>query len=69
NDISGNIGPSLNPHIAAKGNTVYAVWEDIAQGSKDILFSFSTNNGKSFSPPDNISNSPGNSNSPEIAVW
>ncbi|MDR4510654.1 MAG: glycoside hydrolase [Nitrososphaeraceae archaeon] len=69
NDISGNIGPSLNPHIAAKGNNVYVVWEDIVQGSKDILFSFSTNNGRSFSQPDDISNSPGNSNSPEISVW
>ncbi|MGD1836584.1 MAG: sialidase family protein, partial [Nitrososphaeraceae archaeon] len=69
NDISDNIGPSLNPQMAVKGDNVYVVWRDMVQGNNDIFISFSTNNGVSFSQPDNISNSTGNSNNPKISVW
>ncbi|MGD1836239.1 MAG: sialidase family protein [Nitrososphaeraceae archaeon] len=69
NDISDNIGPSLNPQMAVKGDNVYVVWRDMVQGNNDIFISFSTNNGVSFSQPDNISNSTGNSNSPKISAW
>ena len=61
-------GDSFNPQIATSGDNVYLVWEDSTPGSSDIFFSFSTDNGLSFSQPKNISKNTGGSFQPQIAT-
>ena len=48
-----------DPQISSSGNNVYVVWEDstLAGGNDDIFFAFSTDNGQTFSTPDNLSES------------
>ncbi|MGD1836640.1 MAG: sialidase family protein [Nitrososphaeraceae archaeon] len=65
-NISNNDGDSENPGIATQGNNVYVVWRDDTPGNFDTFFSFSTNNGQTFSQPENISNNDGDSGSPQI---
>ena len=47
---------SERPSIAATGSNVYAAWSDFSNGSPDIFFSRSTNNGTSWSAPFRIDN-------------
>ena len=55
-NLSQNNGSSSNPKIAIQGNNVYVVWEDETSGiATDIFFARSINNGQTFSPPINIS--------------
>ena len=65
-NISNNDGDSFEPKMATNKDDVYIVWTDITPGNLDIFFSFSDNNGFSFSQPDNISNNDGFSASPQI---
>ena len=62
---------STNPEVAAAGNNVYVVWSD-TNGTKgadaDIFFSSSSDNGRSFDQPINLSNNIGNSTNPEVAA-
>ena len=67
-NISDNEGESDGPQIAVQGDTVYLVWEDNTPGNRDILFAISTDNGQTFSEPDNISDNDGTSGDPQIAV-
>ena len=67
-NISNNPGSSENPAIAVSGNAVYVVWSDNTSGNNEILFVKSTNAGNNFTVPDNISNNPGSSENPAIAV-
>jgi hypothetical protein len=67
-NISNNPGSSENPAIAVSGNAVYVVWSDNTSGNNEILFVKSTNAGDNFTIPDNISNNPGSSENPAIAV-
>ena len=67
-NISNNDGTSENPEITTKKDNVYVVWQDDTPGNDEIFFSFSDNNGLSFSQPDNISNNDGGSGSPQIAI-
>ena len=67
-NISDNVGSSSNQQIAIKNNNVYLVWTDLTPGSNDIFFSVSTDNGQTFSTPDNISNNTGGSFGQQIAV-
>ncbi|MGD1837380.1 MAG: sialidase family protein [Nitrososphaeraceae archaeon] len=67
-NISNNDGASDDPMISAKGDNVYVVWRDNTPSNFETFFSFSTNNGQSFSQPDNISNNDGDSNPPQIAT-
>ena len=49
---------SSGQQISSSGNNVYVVWrEDPSGGNFDIFFAFSTDNGQTFSTPDNISES------------
>ncbi len=61
-----------DPAVAASGypleNNVYFVWTDNSSGNSEILYSKSTNGGVSFGRAVNISNTPGNSGSPCVAV-
>ena len=56
------------PQISSSGNTVYVVWEDdISPDIDDIFFAFSTDNGQTFSTPDNLSESTEDSGNSQIS--
>jgi hypothetical protein len=68
NNTAGGFG-SEDPQISSQSDNVYVVWEDRALvGNNDIFFSFSHDSGQTFStPPDNLSNSTGRSENPQIS--
>ena len=60
------------PQISSSGNNVYVVWaEQVPSGpfstTPDIFFAFSTDNGQTFSTPDNLSENTGASFNPQIS--
>ncbi len=67
-NVSNNPGFSRVPAIAVNGNIVYTVWQDTSFGNQDIFFAKSTDGGETFSTPENVSNNPGRSAAPAIAV-
>jgi hypothetical protein len=70
-NLSNDPGDSYNPHLAVDGKNVYVVWTDGTPGpygNPDILFRRSTNGGTTFDATINISNNPGFSTEPEMAV-
>jgi hypothetical protein len=67
-DVSNTIGQSGAPQLAASENNLYAIWMDNTSGNYDILFSRSTDSGKSFGKPLNLSNLHGDSGYPTISV-
>ncbi len=67
NNISSIAGINSSPGITVFGSFVSVVWEGNNGGNKDIFLSVSKDNGKSFSTPMNLSNSPASSSSPVIA--
>jgi len=48
-NLSDNIGFSEHPQIASVGNHIYVVWVDDSSGEKEIMFSKSSDSGKTFS--------------------
>jgi hypothetical protein len=61
---------SFQPSLAVFKNNVYLTWADRqSTDTDDILFRKSTNNGIKFDAVVNLSNNPGNSDSPVIAVF
>lgn len=68
-NVSNNTDFSMTPQMGvdAAGN-ISVVWEDDTANNSNILFSRSTDGGKTFSTPKNLSNSSGFSFSPQIAV-
>jgi hypothetical protein len=59
--------------IAASGNNVYVVWREpptpqSMANEGDIFFRRSTDGGKNFDSPENLSNNPGHSEMPQIAA-
>jgi hypothetical protein len=68
-NISGNPGESFGQQIAVdpSGN-IYVVWSDNSPGYPAIFFAASSDAGITFSTPLNLSNDPGGSNPPRIAV-
>jgi hypothetical protein len=66
--ISRNAGVSEKPQLAVQNGTVFIIWGDDISGNKDILFSTSTDNGRTFADPFNITNQPGYSTNHAIAV-
>ena len=62
-----------SPQISSSGNNVYVVWaEQVPLGpfggsTPDIFFAFSTDNGQTFSTPDNLSENTGASSNPQIS--
>lgn len=75
-DISNTPGESSEPAIAiGPNNSIHVVWTDTSKGEKnqDIYYSYSVDNGKKWGknpllPADDISNTPGKSTQPAIAV-
>ena len=68
-DISSDAaGQSGTPQIAVSQNNLYVVWMDNTSGTYDILFAKSTDGGKSFGTPVNISNLHADSGYPQFAA-
>ncbi len=71
-NLSNTTASSGQPQIASFATNVYAVWSDQSPGNFDIFCSVSGDEGHTFSgpigPPLNLSNSPGDSTSPQIAA-
>ena len=67
-DMSVSAGESGTPEIIVSKDNVYAVWMDNTAGIFDILFAKSTDGGKSFGTPVNISRQTTDSGYPQFAV-
>lgn len=67
-DISTTSGQSGTPQIAVSKNNIYAVWMDDTSGNYDILFAKSSDGGKSFGDPVNVSKLHTDSGYPQLAV-
>lgn len=72
-NITNNPTDSVYAQIVANDNNVYMIWqESVIQNSNeknyDIFFKKSDDNGNTFSKPINLSNNPGFSEHPQIAV-
>ena len=72
-NISATSAKSAKPAIAANGSGVYVAWEDDGSGGGDIYYRYSTDGGLNWLPnpagaPQNLSNNPGRSSEPSIAV-
>jgi BNR repeat protein len=69
-NISNNNANSTNPEVAVSGDNVYLVWRDTNGtnvSSGNIFFSSSSDRGKTYHKPINLSNS-GNSTNPEVVA-
>jgi hypothetical protein len=65
----GHFGFSSQPRLTVSENGIlYVVWRDNSLGNQETFFAKSTNNGDSFDSTINLSRSPGDSNSPQIAA-
>jgi hypothetical protein len=67
-NLSDSPGRSSIPQVAAAGSSVYVVWGESTPGNSEVFFAKSTDNGASFSEPENISNTGGTSINPKVAV-
>jgi hypothetical protein len=67
-NLSNNAGLSQSPAIAVSGNNVYVIWQDSTSGDFEILLRKSVNGGAAFGSTINVSQSNGNSFSPDISV-
>ena len=68
-NISENTRTSGSPQISSEGNNVYVVWIDASPNlvEFDIFFARSTDGGLTFSEPENISETTGDSSNPQIS--
>ena len=75
-DISNTPGASTEPAVAiSPDNSIHVIWSDTSKGDKnrDIYYASSTDGGKTWAkdpllPATDISNTPGNSSEPTIAI-
>lgn len=68
-NISNNAGHSLSPALAVDGTgTLHAVWYDNSAGNLDVFYASRRVDDAEWSPAVNVSNTPGNSYWPAIAV-
>ena len=67
-NISNNNRTSADPQIDISGNNTYVVWSDDSPGNPDIFFTKSTDGGKTFSKPVNLSNNTRGSFDPVLAI-
>ena len=69
-NLSNNIEFSERPQIAATRNGIFIVWTDtIDSNNKEIIFTKSIDNGKTFSNPVTLSNNSKNSYNVEISAF
>ena len=68
--LSGNGRSAVfNPEVSSSDNNVYVVWQGQSKnGNQDILLRKSSDYGSTFGEIENISNDPGGSGNPEVAV-
>jgi hypothetical protein len=67
--LSNTTGESFDPRIAVSGGNVYVVWEDATtDGSSEVKFVRSADNGATFTGAKNLSNNTGISFDPRIDV-
>jgi hypothetical protein len=67
-NLSKNKGNSSDPEVFSDEKNVYLVWDDDSPGNADILFTKSTDGGKTFSKPVNLSNNTRGSFDPALAI-
>ncbi len=67
-DMSASTGQSGTPEIIVSKENVYAVWMDNTAGIFDIMFAKSTDGGKSFGTPVDVSRQTIDSGYPQFAV-
>ncbi len=67
-NISNSTGDSTSPGIAMDDSFINVVWVEEDTGNGDIFLSTSIDNGKTFSSPENISDSSAPSSAPAAAV-
>src|SRR6267143_550654 len=68
-NVSSNPGASDYPQVAVDSQgSINIVWLDSTPGYYAVFFSRSTDGGATFSTPQNLSNNPAGSSSPQIAV-
>ncbi|MGC2685264.1 MAG: sialidase family protein, partial [Candidatus Nitrosopolaris sp.] len=70
-NLSNDPGDSYEPHLAIDGKNLYVMWVDGTPGpygNPDILFRRSTDGGTTFDSTINVSNNPGYSSEPEMAI-
>ena len=65
-NLSNTLGDTGLPQITSSGNDVYVTWENNASGNFDVFVAKSTDNGKTFGIPVNVSNNPKPSGAPQI---
>jgi hypothetical protein len=65
---------SVNPNVAVSGNNVYIAWESVDMNStagtsnSEVMFASSSDSGATFTSAKSLSNNPGNSVNPNVAV-
>jgi hypothetical protein len=69
-DLSDNDGVSSNPRMLVSGNNVFVAWQDTTNAPSDneLFFRASNDNGLTFNPFINLSNSRGESRIPTMLV-
>jgi len=67
-NLSKTASSSFSPAMASKGQTIYIVWTDSANGTLDIFLTRSPDGGQTFSSPINVSESSEASTNAVIAV-
>ena len=67
-NVSNSIGESRRAQLLVEENNVYVVWNDKTPGNDEIFFAKSTDGGKSFDEPINLSQNEGPSAFPRVAV-
>ena len=67
-NLSENIESSFGPALESSQNNVYIVWGSGGSTPGEIFYKQSTDNGNTFNDSLNLSNNPGDSNQPSIAV-
>jgi hypothetical protein len=61
--------PVFNPEVSSSGNNIYVVWQGQSEnGNQDIFMRKSVDYGSSFSGVENLSNDPGGSGNPQVAI-
>jgi hypothetical protein len=66
-NLSNDTLDSINPRLFTSGNNIYVVWESRQlEGSGEILFTQSSDNGVTFTRAINLSNDTGDSEQPEV---
>jgi len=68
--LTGNVHSTVfNPEVSSSGNNVYVVWQGQSKsGNQDIFLRKSSDYGSTFGDIENLSNDPGGSGNPEVAV-